>query len=161
MKINVDLVEKQKKELIEDIISGQNHSYISVCNLEAGVGKTRTAEQGIAQGVKQGQRYIFVRQRDDDCAESAEAINKLCGKKVALPYNNKIYTTQGERLNAQKQFHRYPVLAITHSKYLSLIQDTKQRKIFAAGRSGLIIDEFIDTVSRLQLSMVDGRFKHY
>jgi len=152
---NTRLLEKQKSALINEIINGQNRSYIKVFDLEPGVGKTRASEQGIAKGVKNNQKYILVRQFNNDCEESANIINNLYGGIIALAFNNEVFPTQVQRTKIEKTFNQYPVLVITHAKYMALMKNPQKRKVFCEGRNNLVIDEFINTVVRLQLTYND------
>lgn len=152
---NTALLEQQKTALIDEIINGHNQDFIKVFDLEAGTGKTRTAEKGIAIGVMAGHRYIFVRQFNSDGIESAKNINRISGKEVALAFNDSIFSTRSQRADAEAEFKDYPVLVITHAKYIALMGDSSKRRAFINGRDCLIIDEFINTVHRLQLSKKD------
>jgi len=152
---NSILLEQQKQELIDEIISGQNKDYFKIFDIEAGCKKTRTAEMGIAQKIMQtNENVLFVRRTNADGKESAKIINKIVGKNVAFDFNNETVRRQDIK-RIQNTFLDLRVLIITHQKYRELAKSKTQRNIFSNGRTTLIIDEFISDLRKLVLSLED------
>lgn len=141
---NNDLLEQQKQDLKNTILYNKNSNGFIVFDIEAGCRKTRTAEEALAEmAIEYEKQAIFVRLNNKDCRESADNINRLAGAEVAFAFNNKALPTQEERIRKSKLLNQFPILVITHAKYLALAKNTSARNLFAKGRSTLIIDEFI------------------
>lgn len=145
-----ELLEKQKQVLVNDIVFGEKTDYFKIHSMEAGTGKTRTAEYALAKMVKEtGHNAILVRNFNKDCDESAKLINDMVGDEVVLPYYN---TPNRIRFPTQNDFSNYRIVAITHQRYLQLSKNSKQKNIFIKDRDTLVIDEYIDDVKRLIFS---------
>lgn len=118
---NNDLLEQQKQDLKNTILYNKNSNGFIVFDIEAGCRKTRTAEEALAEmAIGYEKQAIFVRLNNKDCRESADNINRLAGAKVALAFNNEALPTQEKRIRKLKILNQFPILVITHAKYLAL-----------------------------------------
>lgn len=152
---NNEILNEQKKNLIKSILDGTNSDHFEIVDIEAGCRKTRTAEEALAQLVKETDKNaIFVRLNNNDCKESADNINSMVGYNAAFAYNNNTVPFK-ERGKVQKQFPNYRILIITHEKYLVLAEDRSNRNIFTKNRCTLVIDEFVSDVKKLSLNKID------
>ncbi|WP_027398376.1 DEAD/DEAH box helicase family protein [Anaerovorax odorimutans] len=149
---DTELLEQQKKSLINEIVYGSNEK-IRVFDLECGTGKTLTSEEALAKMVTETNRNaLFVRMTKEQCRESARRINDLCKQQIAFVFNNEDVKEE-ERYEVQKQLYNYRVLCITHQKYLVLQSDKSNRKFFAKGRHTLVIDEFPNDIEKLSIDL--------
>ena len=141
---NNDLLEQQKQDWKNTILYNKNSNGFIVFDIEAGCRKTRTAEEALAEmAIKCEKQAIFVRLNNKDCRESVDNINRLAGAEVALAFNNEALPTQEERIRKSKLLNQFPILVITHAKYLALAKNTSAQNLFTKGRSTLVIDEFV------------------
>lgn len=151
---NIELLEKQKQRLEHEIIYGENVGHFAVFDIEAGCRKTRTAEKALVDLYRTGKKAILVRRTDNDCRESMENINILAKENIAFAYNNvDVPVNKISKINAV--LHTIPIVIITHQKYTVLMKETTKRKLFAEGRSTLIIDEFLSTINVIALGNSD------
>lgn len=151
---NTKLLEKQKQQLKHEIIYGENVGHFAVFDIEAGCRKTRTAEKALVDLYKTGKKAILVRRTDNDCRESMQNINILAKENIAFAYNNEdVPVNKISKINAI--LHTIPIVIITHQKYTVLMKETTKRKLFAEGRSTLIIDEFLSTIKVIALGNSD------
>ena len=152
---NIDLLEKQKCELIDEIVYGNNADKFRIFDIEACCGKSRTTEQALATMVEKTDRSaILVKINIKDCREAVRNINSLTGEEVAITYNNED-VSQSERRIFQKRLSHYRIVVITHQKYRVLSVDKAQRNIFIKGREVLVIDEFISEIEKISLTIKD------
>lgn len=152
---NVELLEKQKEQLKNEIIYGKNSDFFKIYDIEACCGKTRTTEAALAEMVTDTTKNaILVRMKNVDCRESVENINKMVGETVAFAYNNEDVSGKA-KYSIQKELNKYRVLVITHQKYKALSLNPKQRQVFSEDRSVLVVDEFISNVEKIKLTMLD------
>jgi len=157
---NESLLKEQQQELTNLIVNESNPDYFKVFDMEAGCGKTLSAEQAISFLVKNSTKNVlFVRTTNKDCKESADRINAICGKSVCLVYNNEALDEK-ERIAINPKLPDYRVVCITHNKYLSLSKASSNP--FKKNRQVLIIDEFPADIKILRLSLEDiERYKEY
>lgn len=149
---NIELLEKQKKQLEYEIVYGENAGHFAVYDIEAGCRKTRTAEKALVSLYKTGKKAIFVRQFDNDCRESMKNINKLANKEIAFAYNNAdVSPITAKNINIES----IPILIITHQKYKVLMMDVTKRKSFSKGRSTLVVDEFLSAINPISINEQD------
>lgn len=149
---NTELLEEQKKQLEYEIAHGENAGHFLVFDIEAGCRKTRTAEQALITAFKNGRKSLFVRQFDNDCRESMDNINRIFGEDISFAYNNEDVTpSMARKMNLEK----IPILIITHQKYRVLMMDANKRKSFVAGRTNLVVDEFLVSIHNISLSESD------
>lgn len=152
---NNQLLDKEKAELVKEIVYGSNKDYFRIFDIEAGCRKTRTAEAALAELVTDTDKSaVFVRRDIADCLESAKNINAIVGKEVAFAYNSQS-VSRNDMTAVQKDFPNIRILIITHAKYLLLAGNKSMRNIFVKGRQTLVIDEFVDDVNKLSLSLMD------
>lgn len=150
---NNSLLEQQKEDLKNTILYNDKSDGFIVFDIEAGCRKTRTAEEALAEiAIKYEKQAIFVRLNNKDCRESADNINRLAGAKVALAFNNEALPTQEERIRTSKLLNKYPILVITHAKYLALAKNKSARNLFTKGRNTLVIDEFVSVRETICIS---------
>lgn len=151
---NYELLEKQKEQLVHEIVYGENNGHFLVFDIEAGCRKTRTAEYGLVDAYKNGIKSIFVRRTDNDCRESVANINRIANEEISFAYNNEdVPANMVQRIT--KNLHKIPIVIITHQKYVALMKDTNKRKLFSAGRKNLVIDEFLSTINTISISESD------
>ena len=150
---NTELLEQQKQQLTNLIINERNPDYFKVFDMEAGCGKTLSAEHAIASLVKNSKKNVlFVRTTNKDCKESADRINAMCKKSPCLVYNNEALD-EIERRAINSKLSGYRVICISHNKYLALSRASSNP--FKRNRHVLIIDEFPADVKILKLSLKD------
>jgi hypothetical protein len=157
---NAELLEQQKQELTNLIKNESNPDYFKVFDMEAGCGKTLSAEQAIASLVKNSKKNVlFVRTTNKDCKESADRINAMCENSPCLVYNNEVLNEM-ERKVIYSKLSDYRIICITHNKYLALSKASSNP--FKKNRHVLIIDEFPADVKIIRLSLEDiERYKEY
>ena len=152
---NNQLLEEEKTELIQEIVYGSNKDYFNIVDIEAGCRKTRTAEVALAKlATDTDKSAIFVRPNIIDCFESAKKINAIAGKLVAYAYNSES-VNKYNMTAVQKDFPNIRILIITHAKYFVLAVNRSMRNVFTKNRQVLVIDEFVDDVRKLSLSLMD------
>ena len=152
---NNQLLEEEKTELIQGIVYGSNKDYFNIVDIEAGCRKTRTAEVALAKlATDTDKSAIFVRPNIIDCFESAKKINAIVGKRVAYAYNSES-VNKYNMTAVQKDFPNIRILIITHAKYFVLAANRSMRNVFTKNRQVLVIDEFVDDVRKLSLSLMD------
>lgn len=144
---------QQKGYLKKEIIEGNNATFFKVIDLECGTGKTVTAEEALSEiSMNMDKKVLFVRERNDDCIASAEKINQLVGKTVAIAVNSNTYNVR--KFNKiKKDLVKYSVVIITHEKYKALSIDKQNRKYFKEDRQILVIDEFLNMAKGHELSI--------
>lgn len=156
---NTKTLNKQKEYLKEQIKEGTNNDFFKVFSLECGTGKTITTEEALAD--LEGKQALFVRERNADCIKSAERINKLAGKEIAIAINTDTYSSKelnklfpNSKEKRGNKIAEYPVVIISHEKYKALAVDKEVRKYFIEDRQILIIDEFLNMAkgNELQIS---------
>lgn len=151
---NIELLEKQKQQLKDEIVYGENSGHFAVFDIEAGCRKTRTAESALVDLYKNNKKAIFVRRTDIDCRESMKNINAMAGTDIAFAYNNEdVPRNQMSKINSI--LHNIPIVIITHQKYTVLMRDADKRKLFVKDRSTLVIDEFLSTINIITLGYSD------
>ncbi|MBE6034939.1 MAG: hypothetical protein E7222_09625 [Clostridiales bacterium] len=150
---NESLLEQQQQKLTNLIVNESNPDYFKVFDMEAGCGKTLSAEQSIAFLVNNSEKNVlFVRSTNKDCQESADRINSICGYNACLVFNNEVLNEM-ERNEIIKKLPSYRVVCITHNKYLALSKASSNP--FKKNRHVLIIDEFPADIDIIKLSLKD------
>lgn len=138
---NNDKLGRQKEYLKNEIKSGNNKDYFKIIDLECGTGKTIVAEETFAEYMEE--KILFVRERNADAIESANRINKLAGKTIAIAVNSDTHNVR--QFNKIKEtLKNYKVVIISHEKYKALAVDKVNRKYFIEDRNILVIDEFLN-----------------
>lgn len=152
---NNQLLDEEKTELIQEIVYGNNKDFFKIFDIEAGCRKTRTAEVALAKlATDTDKSAVFVRPNIVDCFESAKNINAIAGKQAAYAYNSE--SVNKYNMSAiQKDFPNIRILIITHAKYFVLAANRSMRNAFTKNRQVLVIDEFVDDVRKLSLSLMD------
>lgn len=155
---NCDLEKlEQQKEFLDNLLhsDGSTEQFI-VLDLECGTGKSRFSEESMSQeysdGIIPDYTYLFVRERNADAIASAERINQLAGKTIAIAINTDTHTKQ-EYNKIRKDLKDYRVVVISHEKYKSLSVDTENRKYFTENRDILVIDEFLNITKGNELKI--------
>lgn len=150
---NQVLLEEHREQLVREIATGNWRGYFKVADWEPGTGKTLAAHEGIVKAVEAGRNVLFVRQQNKDTVFSAEAINQLAGREIALAFNNHDIPCIGTRNAIMGTLASYPVVVITHKRYQTMSWDLRQRAIFTEGRSVMIVDEFPDMMKAISVDM--------
>ncbi len=151
---NIELLEKQKLSLKNDILYNDNSNGFIVYDIEAGCRKTRTAEEALAElALKTDKQAIFVRLNNADCRESVENINSIANSQVAFAFNNEDIPTQRERIKIAKELSQYPIVVITHAKYKVLSKNSSMHKLFTKNRKVLIMDEFVSIRETIKITL--------
>ncbi len=143
---------KQKEYLSKEILTGNNDTYFKVLDHECGTGKSVTTEEALAEIIKYNKKALLVKERNADCIISAERINKLANKEIAIAINSDTYDLKGFNKIRTKLF-RFDIVIISHEKYKVLAIDKKQREYFSKDRNILIIDEFLNMTKGNELSI--------
>lgn len=145
-KVNKEKHYEQAEFLKQEIINGSNRYQFLALNNEAGFGKTLYAEQALIEAAVLGKQSIFCRKFIEDCNESVKRINEGYGIEIAIAINS-------ENVVKNKHLiHQYPIILITHERYVRLSLDKEQRDIFTDKREILVIDEEIDIVRPIAIS---------
>ncbi|MDB2123796.1 hypothetical protein [Clostridium paraputrificum] len=151
-KINNSLKERQINYIENLIINDTNNigqEKFILLNNEAGMGKTTGTEKVLVKAAMQyNKKSILVRYSCDDGKESMERINSIAGKEIAFAYN-----TETKDLLKEFEFNKYPILIITHQKYKLLSKRCDRRRDYTKGRSILVIDEEIDIIDPINISI--------
>lgn len=143
----------QRKCLRKEILEGKNTEYFKVIDLECGTGKTIIAEETLSDMVRNtDKKALFVRERNEDGIKSAERINKLVGKEVAIAINSDTFNIL-EFNKIKKELKKYSIIIISHERYKMLSVDRANRKYFEEDRQILIIDEFLNITKGNELSL--------
>jgi hypothetical protein len=155
---NCDLEKlEQQREYLNDVLHSDGYDdQFLVLDFECGTGKTRFSECGMGQeysdGIIKDYTYLFVRERNADAIASAERINQLAGKTIAIAINTDTHTKQ-EYNKIRKDLKDYKVVVISHEKYKSLSVDTENIKYFSENRDILVIDEFLNITKGNELKI--------
>ncbi|MDU1180595.1 MAG: hypothetical protein E7K20_13715 [Clostridium sp.] len=151
-KINNSLKERQINYIENLVINDTNNigqEKFILLNNEAGMGKTTGTEKVLVKAAMQyNKKSILVRYSCDDGKESMERINSIAGKEIAFAYN-----TETKDLLKEFEFNKYPILIITHQKYKLLSKRCDRRRDYTKGRSILVIDEEIDIIDPINISI--------
>lgn len=125
-----------------------------VLDFECGSGKTIETEKIMSDITNKNNthNYLFVRERNADGIASAERINELAGRTIAIAVNSNTFNTI--QFNEIKEtLTNYKVVIISHEKYKVLAVDKVNRKYFTENRQILIIDEFLDMAKSNELQI--------
>jgi hypothetical protein len=147
----------QKEYLKKEIWDGYNQNIFKVLDHECGTGKSRTVEEAFAEYETTefacyNFKVLFVRERIEDCINSAKRINELAGKTIAIAVNTKTYNTK-EFNKIKKTLKDFRIVIITHEKYKSLCTDKENKKYFEEKRDTLVIDEFLNMCKGNELTI--------
>lgn len=122
----------------------------AVVGIEAGLGKSTETDNIIAEYLNVnglwGRKFLLVKKFKEEVARSVERINSQCTNlpaAVGITYEN--WAEHSENLD---QLLVWPVIVITHSRYMRLCQDAKVWQFFQQGRHTLIIDEQLEVPVR-------------
>lgn len=146
---NKEKYDQEVEFLQEQIIKGTHTDYFLVLNHEASFGKTKYAEKALIEAADLGKRSIFCRQFIENCNESANRINELAKKQIAIAIDY-------ENVKEYKgSIEKYPIIIITHEKYRRLSKDLEQQNIYKNGRAILVIDEEINMIKPIDFRAKD------
>ncbi len=138
--VNEEKYNQEVKFLQDQIINGTHTDYFLAMNHEAGFGKTIYAERALIEAANSGKRSIFCRQLVEECNISANRINAEAGREIAIAIDHDNFKAY------EKNIKKYPIVIITHQKYIWLSKDIEQQSKFKNGRDILIIDEEINMI---------------
>lgn len=151
-KINKSLKDEQINYIENLIINDSNDTsqgQFILLNNEAGMGKTTGTEKVLVKAAMQyNKKSILVRCSCDDGKESMERINLVAGKEIAFAYN-----TETKDLLKEFELNKYPILIITHQRYKLLSKRSDRRRDYTKGRSILVVDEEIDIIDPINISI--------
>jgi hypothetical protein len=163
---NEEKLNSQKEYLKKEIWDGYNQNLFKVIDNECGTGKSRTAEEAFAEQTSSKLKVLFVRERIEDCIRSANRINRLAGKRLAIAVNTETYNTKEFNI-IKKTLKDYKIVIITHEKYKSLCIDKENKKYFEENRDILVIDEFLNmskgnelTINQKWISNIETMLGH-
>ncbi len=138
---------QEAEYLKQQIVTGSNRYQFLTLNHEAGFGKTLYTEQSLIEAAIAGKKSIFCRKFIEDCTYSVKRINEDYGMDIAIAIDS-------ENVSKNKHLlHQYPIVVITHERYVRLALDKEQRDIFTNGRTILVIDEEVDIVKPIVISL--------
>lgn len=126
-----------------------------VLPLEAGIGKSLQTNRIIAEYLSEKtsaqlsqaimfnhyRRFLIVKFFIEDVLDCEKQINQHCGRNVAVGITSQNWNQFKDNIDS---LIFYPVVVITHERYLRLSRDEKMKLAFADGRHTLIIDEMIN-----------------
>lgn len=155
---------RQHLELHNDILNGVSKPLFKIYNNECGTGKTLISNEAIAEAaVNEGKRIVFVRPKKEDTIDSAKSINRhakeissknsrfLGTRKIAIAITSDNYKGK-EKHSMKETILKSPVVVITHSRYKRISQGF-EGNLFQNGRDTLIIDEKIEMVNPIEISL--------
>ncbi|MDU7150112.1 MAG: DEAD/DEAH box helicase family protein [Clostridium sp.] len=151
-KINNSLKDKQINYIENLIINDTNNigqEKFILLNNEAGMGKTTGTEKALVKAaIEHSKKSILVRYSCNDGKESMDRMNSIAGKEIAFAYN-----TETKDLLKEFELNKYPILIITHQRYKLLSKRCDRRRDYTKGRSILVIDEEIDIIDPINISI--------
>ena len=142
--INEEKYNQEVEFLQDQIINGTHTDYFLAQNHEACFGKTIYSEMALIEAANAGKKSVFCRQFTEECNISAKRINAEARREIAIAIDHD-NTREYEGI-----IGKYPIVIITHQKYIWLSKDLKQQSTFKNGRSILIIDEEINMVKPIE-----------
>lgn len=145
-RVNQEKYREEAEYLKQQIVNGSNKHQFLALNHEAGFGKTLYAEQALIEAVLAGKKSIFCRKFIENCNQSVERINKDYGMDIAIAIDSENVAKNKHRI------HEYPIVVISHERYVRLSLDKKEREIFTYSRDILVIDEEVDIVKPIVIS---------
>lgn len=146
-RVNEEKYLQEVEYLKQQIINGSNRYQFLSLNHEAGFGKTIYTEQGLIEAALEGKKSIFCRKFIENCAESAKRINEEYGADIAIAIDSE------NMMKCKNLIYQYPIVVITHERYVRLSFDKHQRDIFTNSRDILVIDEEVDIVKPVIVSI--------
>lgn len=138
------LKKKQMDHLYDLLIDGETGiNLFTVLGIEAGIGKSLGTDNSIGRYWSSGgtRKFLLVKKHKIEVDNSVARINSIAGMNIALGIT--VDTWEDDRKNLDR-IPGFPVVIITHSRYLDLCLDSKTRSIFEQGRHTLVIDEQIE-----------------
>lgn len=141
-------------ELKEQIIDQEmwDAEHFHVFDYEAGMGKTRTAQEVVGELTKEHPyRVLYVQRfvRDNELDNTVSTINQHAGREVAVRYASEDAKKKGNKKKAVEA----QVLCITTNMYLQFCKG--EHKEFWTDRDILVIDEYPDFIERISVSLQD------
>lgn len=134
--------------LANTFINNKDSSKFMTFGIEAGLGKTLTIENILAEQFLNGnlKKTLFVKPFMDreDSFPSYKNINDKAGQEIAIAIDSNNFDNYKDKL------YNYPVVIITHKRYLNLCSDIEQRQLFIKDRVNLIIDEEVPILDVLE-----------
>lgn len=114
-----------------------------VLGIEAGIGKSLGTNNAIGNYLLKGgtRKFLLAKKFKTEITDGVSRINNAAGKTVAMGITG---DTWGEDMKGLDRIPKFPVVIITHKRYLDLCLDPKTRAIFEQGRHTLVIDEQIE-----------------
>lgn len=152
--MNVQLKEDYFASLRNQITNRENwvKDKFVVFNHEAGSGKSQSTFEILGQLQNDPtMKALYVQNfvKDDRLIKTVEAINKNAdGKQIAIGYAKDVNFTLNDAMLMDAQ-----IICITHRMYLQVCRGEHQKLI--KGRDILIIDEYIDLVEEISVSVDD------
>ncbi|MFT4413363.1 hypothetical protein ACLM5H_05840 [Fredinandcohnia humi] len=122
-----------------------DNKVFSVYGYEAGAGKSRRAQQYLAE-IEDRALYVQRFSKDGELDATAERINLLAGKEVAVAFTGE--DTRKKR--ARKKAIEARTLCITHKMYSNICRGDHQDLI--VNRSILVIDEYPDLLEQITVT---------
>jgi len=154
-------------DIVSDVIINPNKytedEKIAVIPLETGCGKSSITNLSLAWLIKNdlpSAGTIILKERIEDCEDTVEQINRLCGREVAAPYHSGLFLTGVKysfryEMQYRRKLLKYPVLVMTHQGFIrrhrrlgDFLGWTDEKNIFdlseannPRNRNRLIVDE--------------------
>lgn len=152
MYIDINKREEQQLYIREQILRESSNNNISILNNEACVGKTYATEEALVIATNNNRKSILIRADIEDSISSRDRINTLINTEIAFALNNE---TTKNTTDFMQSVIEYPILILTHQKYKLLSEDKTLRNKICKDRDILVIDEFVDIVDKISVTLDD------
>ena len=155
-----DISQQRRKYKLENVVSTSvfydlknqifdrnkwNSKVFSVYGYEAGAGKSRSAQQYLAE-TEDRALYVQRFSKDGELDATAKRINSLAGKEIAVAFTGE----DTKKKRARKRAIEARTLCITHKMYSNICRGDHQDLI--ADRRILVIDEYPDLLEQISVT---------
>jgi len=141
--VSTSIFDDLKKHILDR--NRWNSQMFSVYGYEAGAGKSRNAQQYLAE-TEDRALYVQRFSKDGELIATAERINSLAGKEIAVAFTGE----DTKKKKARKRAIDARTLCITHKMYSNICRGDHQDLI--ANRRILVIDEYPDLLEQITVT---------
>lgn len=152
MYIDINKREEQQSYIRNQILRESSNNNIIILNNEACIGKTYATEEALVIATNNNRRSILIRADIEDSISSRDRINRLVDADFAYALNHE---TTKNIIDFNQSIIDYPILILTREKYKLLSEDKTLRNKICKGRDIMVIDDFIDIVDKIMVSLDD------